>query len=456
MEDETSRQTSLYSTSDATRHTGSMLPLNVNLQSLDMIPSVEVESRRTFDSSNELEEEILSLLPATKTSNLSDAVDVVADAADTSTIVSSNSMRSRLSSDPVIGPRNFSGVMARAFAEWPLDRPLPCYRPEDNWDITAVQFTPARTGFLYLKPYKTGSSTTSGVNLRIARNVARRRQRNNRTETAVAAVAANNFSICKTRFDHGPDYSPGHTLFRNRIPTKSFLWTILRDPTTRATSHFFHFEVSRRKNEPTDANFIALLRQTHKMQDYYYKALYTKDLFDRSKHDHVQAANHILRNYNFIGITERLDESLVVLMMQLRLKIADILYLSAKGRGGYDDAGGPSYMCTYIWPSFISPGMKKHFASDEWQDMIKNDMLLYNAANRSLDMTIDALGRKAFNQNLEKFHEAQELAKVQCLPTAAFPCDKAGYLNKYTDCIWRDSGCGKTCLDQVADDLGLW
>jgi Galactose-3-O-sulfotransferase len=338
--------------------------------------------------------------------------------------------------------RNFSGVVARAFKPWPADTPLPCYPAEKEWESMDIQFSPANEGFLYLKPYKTGSSTTSGVNLRIARNVARRQQ--------------GDIKICKTRFDHGPDFTPGTTLFKHRDPSKSFLWTILREPTSRAVSQFFHFEVSRKKLEPSDRNFKAILRRKNPLQDYYHRALYPRSKFSREENDPVAAANVILNRYNFIGITERLDESLVVLMMQLDLKIADILYLSAKGRGGYDDAGGKSNECTYIWPSFVSPGMREYFDSDEWKDNIKYDMLLYQAVNRSLDMTIDKLGRDKFNENLARFKDAQNKAVEKCLPTAVFPCDAGGRLHMQTDCLWNDSGCGATCLDEVATDLDLW
>jgi Sulfotransferase family len=349
-------------------------------------------------------------------------------------------------STPLRLKRNFSGIIARPFAPWPSDLPLPCFPAEVDWADMSAQFTPAKQGFLYLKPYKTGSSTTSGVNLRIARNVARRR------------TDLKNVNLCKTRFDHGPDYSPGYTLFAKRNPKESILWTILRDPTSRAVSQFFHFEVSRQKLEPTDANFKSFLRQKNPMQDYYLRALFNRGKFSRERYHPVRVGNNILRNYNFIGITERLNESLVALMMQLNLKIADILYLSAKGRGGYDDAGGPKHQCTYIWPSFLSPGMKAYFQTDEWKDTTKYDRLLYQAVNHSLDMTIDRLGRGAFNENLAKFVHAQEQAKIQCLPSTLFPCDLAGRLReeKETDCIWKDSGCGSTCLDQIATDLNLW
>jgi hypothetical protein len=358
--------------------------------------------------------------------------------------------RNTSSEDIVVTPKelplsqsSFGGITARAFEGWPAETTLPCFPADKNWKDTSSQVSPAIKGFFYLKPYKTGSSTTSGVQLRISRNVARRRR-------------DVDSEMCKSRFDHGPDLTPGYTLFKNRNPSESFLWTTLREPTARAVSQFFHFKVSRHKSEPSDSNFKSFLNETHHMQDYYYRALYNKAPFSRDNYDPVVVGNNILASYNFIGITERLDESFVVMMMQLNIKIADILHLNAKTRGGYDAGGGPGHRCTYIWPSFVSPGMQAYFNSTQWKDTIKYDMLLYQAVNRSLDMTIDKLGRDLFNENLAKFKNAQEKAVRRCLPTTIFPCDSGGKRSKETDCLWNDSGCGAKCLDALATELDLW
>jgi len=192
------------------------------------------------------------------------------------------------------------------------------------------------------------------------------------------------------------------------------------------------------------------------MTDYYIQALYTETIFDRGKKDPIAAANAILDEYDFIGITERMDESAVLLMMLLDLPMSDILYLSAKGKGGFDDGGGPGYGCTYIWPSFVSPGMQKFFDTNkQWQSMVQYDLALYNAANASMDLTIERLGRDRFESLLAQFRNAREVAQTRCLPTTVFPCDSSGRLHKKTGCIWNDSGCAVECLDEIAEELGL-
>lgn len=338
-------------------------------------------------------------------------------------------------------PTNFQGIQARAFPKW--EHPVPCFPVDNNWKARHVQNRPSDTGLLFVKPFKTGSSTCSGVNLRIARNLA---QRHNMTD------------ICQTRFDHGPDFTPAHSLFGKRRPLDSILWSVVRDPTKRAISQFFFFRVSRLKEEPTDANFISFLtngRFPH--HNYYLRTLYTPTKYEPSQNHPVATANHILNDYNFVGVTERINESLVALMMLLDLPMADFLYLSAK-RGGYDDGRSQTIGCKYIWKSFVSPGMQEFLASEQWQNMTYYDNLFYHAVNRSLDLTIDALGRDKFAAQLHRFERAQERAREVCLPTAVFPCDAAGkfYDEDETDCLWNDSGCGTTCLDQVATEMGLW
>ena len=165
-------------------------------------------------------------------------------------------------------------------------------------------------GFLFLKTYKTASSTAAGVNLRIARNVAARRFQNT-TSTAAAAVNTNtnvsSFDFCNARFDHGqPWHRHGLTMFGRRTKAQSFLWAILRHPTRRAVSQFFHFKVSRRGIEPTDKNFMAAMQEDKKL--YYIRSMSTRRRVQVGRDDGYAVAREILQDYDFIGVAERIDE----------------------------------------------------------------------------------------------------------------------------------------------------
>ena len=91
---------------------------------------------------------------------------------------------------------------------------------------------------------------------------------------------------------------------------------------------------------------------------------------------------------------------IVVMAMLMGKPIGDVLYLKAKGHGGYDDGGGRdegwTKICTFIWPSFVSDGLKEHFRSDEFLEQVRWDRATHQAANRSLDVTIDRLGQRPF------------------------------------------------------------
>jgi hypothetical protein len=340
-------------------------------------------------------------------------------------------------------PTTFDGVQARAFQRWNASLPLPCDEPEPNW--RKMHKEPTTTGFIFAKPYKTGSSTASGVNLRIARNVARRLGKGGSNQTA--------WEMCKSRSDHVPVSS----VYAGRDRNRSYLWTVVRDPTARLVSQFFHFHIAREKHEPTDAIFreYALNGPTVLIHDYYYFAL-SMGGFNKDRDDRRRLANDIINDYDFIGTTERMDESFVVMSMLLGVPVSDVTYLKAKGHGGFDDGGGrpEGEICTYIWPSFVSPGMKEFLDSDLWKNISYWDRVLHQAADRSLDLTIDRLGRDKVAANVALYQELQERSREACLHKTTFPCSEGGQHSWVTDCIWRDSGCGGECLDEVSDSFG--
>lgn len=144
-------------------------------------------------------------------------------------------------------------------------------------------------------------------------------------------------------------------------------------------------------------------------------------------------------------------KSFVALAMLLRIPLSDILYMSAKRSGGYDEH------CFFIEPTVLTPEMTAFLESDEWQETIREDLVLYDTANRSLDLTIDRLGRPQFERVLATYKMALHESDKRCADRTLFPCTEDGYRvpPSKTDCFWTDSGCGSTCLDEVAVDLKL-
>lgn len=347
-----------------------------------------------------------------------------------------------------------SGIIIQPYQRWEekyAGHSLPCLNDDGK-----AQADASAEGFLFTKPFKVGSSTASGINLRIARNVLRKKRNETTILGSPPSERGHDYGFCLARSDHGK----ANSRFRGRIFGKSFLWTIVRDPSSRLVSQFFHFHVSRQKNEPSDQSFLKYTRSGPQdmIDDYYLKYL-SLDFYTRNHTDEQRVIdiNQVLSQYDFIAVNERMDESAVALSMLLGIPIADVLYLDAKRKSGFDDGGDQANDCTYIWPSFVSEGMQKYLDSEEWRKKSQWDQLLHKAVNQSLDLTIDYLGRENFEKNLKTFRCALEIGRERCSQNIKFPCLSNGTRipNADTDCLWKDSGCGYACLDEVARELDL-
>lgn len=249
------------------------------------------------------------------------------------------------------------------------------------------------------------------------------------------------------RIDHS---SARELRYFERNKEKSILISLLREPTKRAISQYFHFRVSDKKEDPVDDNFQNyFFEEAQFRSNYYAKDLSMKDV-DLVNGDHNQIVQDILDQYNFIAITERMDESLVVMKMLMGLDFEDILYMSAKTHGSFT-SGSATSPCIYITPSFISDGMKEFFASEYWKQYMAVDNLLYAAAKKSLDNTIDALGRSEVERQLQIFKEAQAYTQKACKDRTIYRCNSKGQFvgaNNSTCYMW-DIGCGFDCLNEV-------
>lgn len=350
-----------------------------------------------------------------------------------------NNQKQATDNAPIIEEVISHGVIAKPFEPW--TGPFPCFPPDQSLVSANFQestsMEPPKVGLVFMKPMKVGGSTAASWNLRMAKN------------TAIRTNAT--FPFCRHR---STTHTYGFKIQPSLDDSKSFKWTVLRDPTQRAVSQYFHFELSRKNtNMTTDASFQAYLKKEKWIINYYLRFLSSErvTVFDA---DAPALINQTLASYNFIAITERMEESAVALMMLLNAPMRDFLYLSVKQSGGYDD-GSYGNQCTLLQPSFVSDGMRKYFQSKKWKNRIQWDELLHQAANRSLDLTIDRLGRDAFRNKLSQFQAAQKLVNERCGRQEVFPCTSTGQHNPNASCLIADSACGWQCLDLVADELKL-
>lgn len=326
----------------------------------------------------------------------------------------------------------------------PWAHDFPCFPDEPDWKSVTVQRSPSGRGLLFVREMKTASSTLSGVLLRLAHR--RGLVVNKSTSSGVETIP------CRLRISHS---SAREMEYHKRDVEKSFLLSLLRDPTKRAISHYFHFIVSQQKHDPTDENFKGyFLRENSPWSSYYIKdlAMRAEDLPDEdsdSKDDF--SVNQILSQYNFIAITERMEESLIVLKLLLGLEMEDILFMPAKKHGSFTTGVPPERPCVYIVPPFLTPGMQEFFESQYWKNYTRIDQRLYDAAVQSLDNTIEALGRQKVQEEVLVFRQALQYAHQRCEERTVYKCNSKGdFVDSNSTCYMWDVGCGYECLNEIS------
>jgi len=267
-----------------------------------------------------------------------------------------------------------------AFETWDREKlPFPC--------VSAT--APSTEGIFYIKIPKTASSTLAGITQRLSMREASRRRRRQDIEE--------NVTYCKTYepFIHASamDYQ-----ILKRDKSKSFVWTVIRHPANRAVSHY-GMSMKLGELENNDETFILKMKfSSNYGDDFQLHYLILERLQKGTKNEayYNQVIQNILDEYNFIGIYERLDESLVVLSMIMGMGISDVLqeYRSIKNT-----------RCDSLQtdPSWLSSGMREYLDTDEFHKKNEGDLILYDAVNKTLDATIDKLGRQKVNENLLKY-----------------------------------------------------
>lgn len=339
----------------------------------------------------------------------------------------------------------------RAFPVW--DKPFPCGELENDQAMRTR--SPATKGLFYVKLFETSSSIFSSVSARIARNMGRRQQKGTSQE-------GDNSNVCTTRIG-----TQRARRYHDRSPRGSFLWTVVREPIGRLVSKYYHYAHSketRNGNRPVSItefqNYI--LSSEHQDYGYYFRMLAVDRSLSPYNKEHEADTREILESYDFLGISERIDESLAVLKLILGLEIQDVLYLptpKAIATGSKDNSGNFDYYenwkrqeCRPIAKPTISQEMKEWFYSEEFEAFIEADVMFYKAANASLDKTISELGQERVKKTVQQIKWAQEQVQENC-KDVRFPCSSKGEHREDTDCLFADIGCGYDCIDKLSQTL---
>ena len=346
-------------------------------------------------------------------------------------------------------PRQEYDGFTRTFPVW--KDPFPCGPLEDQYHMRTRESV--NEGILYVKEMEASSNIFASVTARIARNMGRREQQQN------GASGKNTTNVCTTRL-----MSQRAMRYRDRVPKKSFLWSVVREPVARLVSKFYHFgDVGKRSGTYTTTlskfqNFV--FNNAFQDYGYYFRSLATDRRMSPGQKEHELDTRELLESYDFLGVAERMDESLAVLKIILNLDIQDVLYLPMPKASPNDRVSdNVDYFdlwkrteCKPIPKPEISLEMKEWFYSEEFEAFIEADVMFYKAVNASLDRTIAELGRDLVEKTVKQVQWAQKLVQKECQNTR-FPCSSEGEVQKKTDCLFNDIGCGYKCLDEVGEKI---
>jgi len=239
-----------------------------------------------------------------------------------------------------------------------------------------------------------------------------------------------------------------HMVFSERASTMTLLWSFLRDPLSRVRSSYFFFRVSRGGRIPTIQSYHAYLHSQRNFQ-FRYLTNYTGPELQTDAQQRSAVESSILHVYDFVGVLERRVESLAVMSLLWKRPVSDMIVLSAKSTGGYDD-GQYQHRCVFLQPptdDMPTPvGYEQENSLDYW---------LYHLVNRTLDATIQALGEDIVQERMRQLQYWQHRAETVCMKQARFPCMSNGTKRKDTNCYRTDSGCGYPCVDELFRKEGM-
>mmetsp|Transcript_61709 Transcript_61709/g.177659 ORF Transcript_61709/g.177659 Transcript_61709/m.177659 type:complete len:460 (+) Transcript_61709:156-1535(+) len=298
-------------------------------------------------------------------------------------------------------------------------------------------------GLVFIKVFKAASSTLRGVNRAISHHMAKR------------LFDGQNDNLTITSCRHDDDHSSARNL-NDMVRDESFLWSFIRNPRSRDLSQFYHFSVTRMGRDPYSDDAVKSIKRSKNAQ--------TKFMLHGKRPPSWNSPNitsflrrEIMEKFDFIGVTERMTESLAVLTLLWDLDPTDVIVLGAKQATGdaYDD-GKYKSTCFKLVPapkkdSDIPPKMAQYLNSPNHTEG-NLDFLLYAAVNRTLDNTIHKLGPERVRERGDLISKLQSMAEKECQEKAVFPCSSDGVRQRARakwSCYVNDSGCGHKCVDAV-------
>ena len=313
----------------------------------------------------------------------------------------------------------FKAVL-RTLEESPLPSPGHIvHRQKKN--TTLLRYNEARAvtfpNIVFIKNPKAGGSTFSGVLRRVAHHNHLSGVNDSAWITHEPGIWANHM---KKKF---------LTQQISELKKQTFLLTIVRNPINQLLSQFYHFEVVTNNMTDSDDNIISYARNWKNIQTGYIEGRHMRSYRWNRDMSVTKYIGEALNSYNFVGVTERFNEGLVILKYMLNCSFADLLYVRSKdsnlSRGGTKP---------YKHLNEMSDTVKEYLTT--WAAKNEHDKFLWNMANKQLDDHIQKYTH--FTRDLQYFETHVKRAQEIC----AFVSE--------IDCYWEDNGCSIKCLNRYA------
>ena len=477
--------------------------------------------------------------PSTETRYLVDSIESGRSTTHHRSSISSSTNHNRFPSDAKYPPisatksnwwDDYVNSLAVTYKKWNGPKYSWCLKDEkQSHDIngtgSAAESNNVINGMLFVKTFKTGSSTAASLTLRISQKVGERHLASTNETSLISttishdspkpASSSTTTSTCKTSFRH--EFMLQNLQSYRKQP--SLLWTIVRDPAKRVQSAFNYFHIGLKGMESSsvtmsDEQMMSHFDQKKNVQVSQLRVLssqpqqqeqrdsslsppsqsHSRSSFDSRMFQSspriliARLKKQIFSAYDFVAVLERWEESVAVMQLLFDLEDEDMIVFATKSSGSWtwnlkntdnDDQlleqqpqqqqqqqnQTPNYYKTkeagcFFIPEIKSPSFKvqKYLSTNFTHE--NADYLLHAAANRSLDLTINALGRDRVVSQVKKLRQLQTLVENYCLHSTYFPCSSNGTLQSRksdADCYWRDMGCGHKCIDRILSQnkLGL-
>lgn len=325
------------------------------------------------------------------------------------------------------------------------------FKVRSDRQVTAVSNRTLQQNLVYVRVCKTGSTSTASAIRRIADHNGMSGVFEARawpTDLGEPGIWAQHGALDAQDFGPNPANEP--VSYDDGLPNVQkikeltmpyFLTTVIRDPAGRALSKYYFNNgcASVPGQEPIDK--ARFLRE------------FQNDMFRYIRMFEQDTVDDIFNHYGVVGLTERLDESLVVLAASLKVPLSDVLYLSAKNSSAGFVVGKNSQTQCEAHPSRDEePQDIKDLLDGEFRQANALDYQLVERANSALDAKIAEMN---LTPAIKKFQDL--LAKAQKT------CEVAGtdkeLIQNIVDCYVEDEGCNYRCLnqfDQIGRDMCEW